>query len=123
MRTFMGSFAIAAMAAVLFTGTAAAQDKAPPGSPERGKKLYIELSCHSCHGTHGQGGGRGSEPKISKPLLPAAAFLGLLRRPPRDMPAYTQKWVSDQDVADMYAYMTSLKPSPAAKDIPLLGQM
>lgn len=37
------------------------------------------------------------------------------------MPAYTRKWVSDQDVADMYAYLTSLKPSPATKDIPLLN--
>ena len=52
--------------------------------------------------------------------MPWTAFVGLMRRPPRDMPAYTQKWVSDQDVADMYAYLTSLRPSPAAKDIPLL---
>ena len=38
------------------------------------------------------------------------------------MPAYIEKWVSDQDVADMYAYLLSLKKAPAAKDIPLLNQ-
>jgi cytochrome c len=123
MRTLMGSLAVAVTVSLVFTGAVNAQDKASSGSPERGKKLYIELSCYTCHGTHGQGGGRGSEPKISRPLLPATAFAGLLRRPPRDMPAYTRKWVSDQDVVDLYAYLTSLKPSPASKDIPLLNQM
>ena len=38
------------------------------------------------------------------------------------MPAYIEKWVSDQDVSDMYAYLLSLKAAPAAKDIPLLNQ-
>ncbi len=113
---------VVAMAGALFAGAAVAQDKAPAGSPERGHKLFVELNCYSCHGTHGQGGGRGSEPKISRPVMPWSAFIGLLRRPPRDMPAYTQKWVGDQDVADIYAYLASLKPAPAARDIPLLGQ-
>jgi hypothetical protein len=27
--------------------------------------------------------------------------------------------VSDQELADMYAYLLSIKPSPAAKDLPL----
>ena len=112
-----------AVAAALLTSTAAAQDKAPAGSSERGKNLFVELNCYSCHGTHGQGGGRRGEPKISRPLLAWSGFVGLLRKPPRDMPAYIQKWVSDQDVADMYTYLTSLKPSPAAKDIPLLNQL
>ncbi len=112
-----------AIAAAFFAGMAAAQDKAPAGASERGKSLFVELNCYSCHGTHGQGGGRRGEPKISRPLLAWSGFVGLLRKPPRDMPAYTQKWVSDQDVADMYAYLTSLKPSPAAKDIPLLNQL
>jgi cytochrome c1 len=55
--------------------------------------------------------------------MPWTAFVGLMRRPPRDMPAYTQKWVSDQDVADLYAYLTSLKSPPAPKDVPLLNQL
>ena len=97
---------------------ALAQD-APKGSSERGKRLYIDLACHSCHGTHAQGGGRGSEPPI--PLgYPWAGFLNQLRKPRLDMPAYEEKLVSNQDVADMYAYFTALKSAPAAKDIPQL---
>ena len=120
MRNVVLSFAVAA---AFVAGTALAQDRAPAGSAERGKQLYVELACYSCHALYGQGGGRGAWPKISRPIMPWTAFVGLMRRPPRDMPAYTQKWVSDRDVADMYAYLTSLKLPPAAKDIPLLNQL
>ena len=107
------------LAAMLFAGTSSAQDKAPPGSAERGKKLFVDLACYSCHGTHAQGGGRGAEPPI--PLgYPWAGFLGVLRKPRQDMPAYEEKLVSNQEVADLYAYFTSIRLAPAAKDIPLL---
>ncbi|MGB7541359.1 MAG: c-type cytochrome [Burkholderiales bacterium] len=110
-----------AIAAALLAGSAFAEDKAPAGSAERGGSLFVELNCYSCHGTHGQGGGRGSEPTIPAGY-PWAGFIAELRKPRRDMPAYTEKWVSNQDVADLYAYFSSLKPAPAAKDIPLLRQ-
>jgi len=107
------------LAAMLFAGASAAQDKAPPGSAERGKKLFVDLACYSCHGTHAQGGGRGAEPPI--PLgYPWAGFLGMLRKPRQDMPAYEEKLVSNQEAADLYAYFVSIRPAPAAKDIPLL---
>ena len=106
------------VAASLCAGAVSAQD-APRGSAERGKKLFVDLNCYSCHGTHGQGGGRGSEPPI--PVgYPWAGFLNQLRRPRLDMPAYEEKLVSTQEVADMYAYFSALKPAPAAKDIPQL---
>jgi hypothetical protein len=38
------------------------------------------------------------------------------------MPPYTSKVVSDQDVADIYAFLKSLPPAPSAKNIPLLNQ-
>jgi len=107
------------LAVVSLCGSALAQDKVPLGSAERGKKLFVDLACYSCHGTHGQGGGRGSEPAISRGF-PWQAFLTQMRKPRLDMPAYEEKWVSDQDAADMFAYFTSLKPAPAAKDIPQL---
>lgn len=111
-----------ALAAVLASGAARAQDTPAAGSSERGKKLYMDLSCHACHGTYGQGGDRGAGPKIYPDPFPLSAFAYQLRRPRLDMPAYTNKWVSDQDVADMYAYLLSLKAAPAPKDIPLLNQ-
>jgi len=112
-----------ALAALMFGGAALGADTAPAGSAERGKKQFVDYGCFACHGTEGQGGGRGSGPKISRPLMPWDAFVALVRRPPRNMPAYVQKVAGDQDMADMYAYLAALKPSPAAKDIPLLDQM
>jgi cytochrome c1 len=38
------------------------------------------------------------------------------------MPPYTSKVVSDQAVADIYAYLKSVPAPPLAKNIPLLNQ-
>ena len=93
---------------------------APSGSAERGKKVYMEQLCYTCHGTVGQGGERGAGPKIYPNPFPYAAWVMQIRKPRQGMPPYTDKHVSDQDLADMYHYLFSTKPSPAAKDIPLL---
>ncbi len=106
------------LAASLCAGAAFAQD-APKGSAERGKKLFAELNCISCHGTHAQGGGRNSEPPIPAGY-PWQGFVNQLRKPRLDMPPYEEKLVSAQDVADMFAYFSSIKAAPAAKDIPQL---
>ena len=93
---------------------------APAGNAERGKKVYMEQLCHTCHGTIGQGGDRGSGPKIYPNPFPFQAFVMQVRKPRQGMPPYQEKHVSDQDLADMYHYLFSTKPSPAAKDVPLL---
>jgi hypothetical protein len=36
------------------------------------------------------------------------------------MPAYRKAFVNDQEIADIYAYLVSIKPSPSVKEIPLL---
>jgi len=36
------------------------------------------------------------------------------------MPAYRKDFVSDQELADIYAYLSSIRASAATKDIPLL---
>jgi mono/diheme cytochrome c family protein len=38
------------------------------------------------------------------------------------MPAYPTAIVTDEDLADIRAFLASLPPPPAAKDIPLLNQ-
>jgi hypothetical protein len=38
------------------------------------------------------------------------------------MPPYTAKVVSDKDLADIYAFLQSVKQPPAVKAIPLLNQ-
>ncbi len=93
---------------------------APSGNAERGKKLYMQQLCHTCHGTMGQGGDRGSGPKIAPNPFPYAAFVQQTRKPRQAMPPYIEKHLPEQDLIDIYHYIASIKPPPAAKDIPLL---
>src|SRR5262245_40194758 len=118
MRAWVG-MAAWFVAAGAFAQTAQ-QLGAPPGNAERGKKIFLQQMCHNCHGTIGQGGERGAGQKIYPNPYPFQAFVMQMRKPRQSMPPYTEKHVSDQDIADMYHYLFSTKPSPAAKDVPLL---
>ena len=113
-----------ALAGLAVASGAAAQTAqglgAPAGSAERGKKIYMGQLCYTCHGTLGQGGERGAGPKIYPNPFPYAAFVMQVRKPRQSMPPYTEKNLDDQDLADIYHYLFSTKPSPAAKDVPLL---
>jgi mono/diheme cytochrome c family protein len=105
---------------LLISSTVFAQDAPPAGSAERGANSYKKYMCYTCHGTVGQGATAGVGPKLAPGPLPYPAFALQVRTPRQDMPAYRKEFASDQDLADMYAYLQTVKPSPAAKDIPLL---
>ena len=105
---------------ILVVSVAQAQDKAPAGSAERGHQAYMKYQCYTCHGTIGQGADRGTGPRLAPNPMSWASFADQVRKPRQDMPAYRKQFVSDQEVADMYAYLLTTKPSPAVKDIPLL---
>src|SRR2546423_9222618 len=92
-------------------------------SPERGYKLYMEKMCYTCHGTVGQGGERGTGPVIAPTEWPFEAFAQQTRHPRQDMPRYPAKYLSDQELADIYAYVKSIKPSRPARDIDLLSKL
>ena len=98
---------------------AQAPGQAPAGSAENGYKAFTKYQCYTCHGTIGQGGGAAG-PRIAPNPFPWVAFEFQVRKPRQDMPAYREAFVSTQELADMYAYLLSIKPAPAAKDIPLL---
>lgn len=115
----MHKLVLAALLA-LTTSAALAQDPPPAGSGDRGQQAYMKYMCYTCHGTLGQGADRGTGPKLAPGLLPYAAFALQVRTPRLDMPPYRQQFLSDQELADIYAYLSLTKPSPAAKDIPLL---
>src|SRR2546427_10302156 len=95
---------------------ALAQEKAPAGSPESGYKAYMKYQCYTCHGTVGQGADRGTGPKLAPTPVSFATFAAQVRAPRQDMPAYRKQFVTDQELADIYSYLTTVKPSPAPKD-------
>jgi ubiquinol-cytochrome c reductase cytochrome c subunit len=104
------------------TASALAQQSAA-GDVTRGKALYMRDACYTCHGTTGASTSFVG-PKLVHSGLTAALILRQLRHPRAQMPAYTEKVLSDSDAADIAAYVLSLSqgPAPTGKDIPLLNQ-
>jgi len=90
------------------------------GNAENGKKLFAAYGCYECHGR--QGGGAATGPRIGPPAITLAAVLRYVRAPTGQMPPYTAKVVSDQDLADIYSFLKSFPTPQPAKDIPLLNQ-
>ena len=90
------------------------------GNAENGKKLFAAYGCYECHGRQGAGASTG--PRIGPPALTLVAVVRYVRAPTGQMPPYTAKVVSDQDLADIYAFLKSFPPPKPAKDIPLLNQ-
>jgi mono/diheme cytochrome c family protein len=121
MTKFVRFLATAVAVAALGAGAvvaAGAQD-APAGDVAKGKQAYLADHCFTCHGRAGQGGAlNGPAPILAKTQMPFDGFKGQIRNPVHDMPAYPEALVSDQQVADIYAFVQSLPGPAAAKDIP-----
>ena len=107
------------MIALLVTGNSFGQD-APTGDVKRGYAAFLKYQCYTCHGTVGQGADRGAGPKLAPNPFPWAGFEFQVRTPRQDMPAYRKQHLPDQDLADIYAYVRTIKPPLAASSIPLL---
>ena len=91
---------------------------APPGDAANGKTLFVKNGCYQCHNYEGQGGAAGA--RIAPNPPPFRGFVNYVRTPRGDMPPYTVKVMTEQDLADVYAYLRS-RPRPAAvASIPLL---
>jgi mono/diheme cytochrome c family protein len=105
---------------------APAPNTAPRGNAENGKKLFVAYGCYQCHGYAAHGGANGDSlrggPRIAPKPIPFAAFLKYLRRPLDQMPPYTEKLASDQDVADIYAWLLTLPEPPPVNSIPQLKE-
>ena len=110
------------IAAALLAVSLAAQADAPAGDVARGKGLYMKNMCYTCHGTAGQGGDRGSGPRIAYDVWPWEGFAQQVRHPREQMPRYDAKHLGDQDLADIYAYVSSMKRGAKAAEIPLLKE-
>ena len=88
-------------------------------NPENGKTLFEVKSCYQCHGWRGQGGLAGA--RLSQTKLNLQAFRAIVRNPPPGgMPPYRAKVLSDQELADLFAYIQSFPAPEPAANIPLL---
>jgi mono/diheme cytochrome c family protein len=103
----------------VFSGLSLAQQPSA-GDATRGEKAFKQHLCHTCHGTVGHGGERGAGPKIAPGVWPYAAFSQQVRKPRLVMIPYSEKTLPEAELADMHAYLSTVKNPPAAKDVPLL---
>jgi mono/diheme cytochrome c family protein len=97
------------------------QQAAPKGDAKAGQQLYMSIGCWECHGSQAQGGAV-TGPRLAHTALPFGAMLQQLRVPQNAMPPYEPASVSDEDVANIYAWLESLPAPQSAANIPLLNQ-
>src|SRR6185436_16116721 len=98
----------------------AASQTAPAANISNGKRVFEKDGCYECHGYAGQGGRDGA--RLAATSMPAPSFVRYVRRPSGAMPAFTAKVLSDQELADIYAYVKSLPAAKPAAEIPLLNR-
>ena len=114
MRSFLQfSLAVFALTWVAGDGSALA------ASPEKGKVAFTKNGCWQCHGFSGQGGSAGL--KLAPDPLPLESLTAFIRSSNGPMPPYSEKVISNDDVADIHAYLSSIPKTPDYKGIPLLN--
>lgn len=76
---------------------------APMGNPQDGKRWYSMHNCFACHGPNGDDG---KAPDISSLEMNFFFFKRKIRNAGSPiMPKFSEEKISDQDVADLYAFL------------------
>jgi ubiquinol-cytochrome c reductase cytochrome c subunit len=103
---------------VLGHGTAIAA-----GDAAKGKIAFTKNGCWQCHGFLGQGSVATSSGKVLAPdPLPWDTFSSFIRTSNTNMPPFSEKVLSNSDLEDIYAYLSSVPKPKDYKSIPLLNQ-
>ena len=117
-KNLFSSAALLAAAILMGSASAHAQAAQPPkGDAAKGKARFAAVGCYQCHSFVGQGG---AGARLAPNPIPYPVFLKYIREPKGQMPPYTNKYLTDQDVADIYAYMQSIPTPPDWKTLPEL---
>jgi mono/diheme cytochrome c family protein len=61
--------------------------------------------------------------RIAQTVLDVQEVIRYVRKPTGSMPPYAEKFLSDQNLIDIYAYLKSLPGAMPAKDIQLLYEI
>ena len=114
------AFGRAALAAALLLGWLVGCGGAFAASAEKGKAAFVQHGCWQCHGLQAQGGVTG--PKLAPDPIPIEAFTAFVRTTNRAMPPYSEAVLSNDDLADIHAYLQTISKPADYKSIPLLNQ-
>ena len=105
------------MVAAVAGAQAPREAAAPTGDVKRGKTMFDQTyRWYACHGYEGETG----SPRLVPMTRSEESFVAFVRKPTRPaMPSFSD--VKSEDLADVYAYLRSLRPAPPPADaIPLL---
>jgi mono/diheme cytochrome c family protein len=89
------------------------------GRGDVGATLFAAYGCYSCHSNEAQGGMHG--PRLGPDPITFARFSWYVRHPSATMPPYSPVVLSEQDIADIYAFVASRPAPPPLDRIPLLA--
>jgi hypothetical protein len=76
-----------------------------PGDADRGQEVFFQNGCNVCHGDSGEGG---IGPTLAETTLSVDQVIEQYRSPRGTMPAFSADAVSDQQVADVHAWLQTL---------------
>ena len=131
MRSAVIAFMLVASAAVHAHSQRGAQPSepavaAPPATSsetakhvDTGAALYKKKGCYECHVNDAQGGPQG--PRLGPNPIPLPRFTTYIRNPTGDMPPFTEKVLSAQELADIYAFLQARPQPKPVNSIPLLA--
>jgi mono/diheme cytochrome c family protein len=85
---------------------------------EKGRATFVTHGCYQCHGFAGQGG---AGKTLAPNPLPFETFSVFVRNTSGAMPPYQKAILSDDDLADIYAYLRSIPKPQDYRKIPLLN--
>jgi mono/diheme cytochrome c family protein len=100
----------------------AKQESSAAANPGNGQRLFVKYGCYECHGYLGQGSTSTGGTRLGPPQIPLSAFVNYVREPTGQMPPYTAKVISSEDLTEIYNFLKAVPPPPPLKSIPILNQ-
>ncbi len=85
------------------------------GNPVNGQDLFFSLGCNVCHGDRGEGL---VGPTIAQTIVSLERVVEQYRMPLEAMTAFPPDQVSDEEIADIYAWLQSVERPPDSQVIP-----
>jgi mono/diheme cytochrome c family protein len=105
-------------------GALAQSSRSDRAAIANGESVYLTLGCQACHGTVGHGG---AAKRLAPDTIPLAAFTTWVRNGSpgwsflTGMPAFSAEVISDDELADIQAYLASQPQPPPLAEVPLLA--
>jgi len=91
------------------------QQEGAIGNPANGQQLFFSLGCNVCHGDFGEGV---VGPTIAMTIVPLDRVILQYREPLEAMSVFPPDQVSDDEIADIYAWLQTVPRPPEADVIP-----